>query len=47
MNIETLQIFLAAAVILAALSVAVVCAVGVVVWLAGGKLDHGKWHRLA
>jgi nitrate reductase NapE component len=47
MNIETLQILLAGAVILAALAVAVVCAVGVLVWLAGGKFDEGKWHPLA
>ena len=47
MNIETLQILLAGAVVLAALSVGVVCAVGVVVWLAGGKFDPERWHPLA
>lgn len=42
MNIATIQILLAAATVLAALAVGSVCAVGLVVWLAGGKLDAGK-----
>jgi hypothetical protein len=44
MNIATIQILLAAATVLAALAVGAVCAVGLVVWLAGGKLDAGKRH---
>lgn len=46
MNIETLHLLLAAATVLAALAVGAVCAVGLVVWLAGGKLDAGKRHKL-
>ena len=42
MNSETLDIILAAAAIVAALAVAAICALGLVVWLAGGKLDQHK-----
>lgn len=42
MTKEIIDIILATGALLAALAVAVVCGVGLVVWLAGGKLDHGK-----
>jgi len=34
-------------VIAAAAAVGLICALGLVVWLAGGKLDHGKDRRHA
>ncbi len=47
MSIEVLNIILAAFAVLAAMAVAAVCALGVVVWLAGGKLDQRKDKRMA
>jgi hypothetical protein len=46
MTLETLHLLLATATVLAALAVGAVCAVGLVVWLAGGKLEAGKRHRM-
>ncbi len=46
MNIDILQFILALGAVIAALAVAVVGAVGLVVWLAGGKLDQGKEHKV-
>ena len=42
MNIDSLNVILALGAVLAALAVAVVGGVGLVVWLAGGKLEQGK-----
>ena len=42
MNIEILDIILAAAAIVAAMAVAGICVLGLVVWLAGGKIDQRK-----
>jgi nitrate reductase NapE component len=42
MSIEILDTILATAAILAALAVAAICALGLIVWLAGGKLDQRK-----
>ena len=47
MNIEFLQIILAIGALGAALAVAVVCGVGLIVWLAGGKLGQGKNRKAA
>ena len=47
MTKEIIDIILAAGALLAALAVAVVCGVGLVVWLAGGKPDHGKDRKAA
>ncbi|MBI2814440.1 MAG: hypothetical protein HYX71_09160 [Opitutae bacterium] len=49
MNIDILQVLFALGAVLAALAVAVVGGVGMVVWLAGGKMAQGKdrktaWH---
>jgi nitrate reductase NapE component len=46
MSITTIQIFLAAATIMAALAVGLVCAVGLVVWLAGGQLAADKRSKM-
>ena len=42
MNREIIDILLAATVILAAAAVAAVCALGLIVWLAGGKMERRK-----
>ncbi len=42
MNKEFLDIILAVSAVVAALAIAATCAVGLVVWLAGGKLDQRK-----
>ena len=42
MNIAIVQFLLAAAAIVAALSVAAICVVGLIVWLAGGKMAQRK-----
>jgi hypothetical protein len=47
MNIGTLDIILAVATVVAALAVAAICALGLVVWLAGGKLDRRKDQKIA
>ena len=47
MHYDILEIILAAGVLLAALAVAAMCGVGLVVWLAGGKLDQGKDRKAA
>lgn len=47
MTKEIIDIVLVAGTLLAALAVAVVCGVGLVVWLAGGKLDRGKDRKAA
>ena len=45
MNIGILDIILAAAAVMAALAVAAICFLGLVVWLAGGKLVQRKDQR--
>jgi nitrate reductase NapE component len=47
MNNEFLDIVLAAGALMAALAVAVMCGVGLVVWLAGGKVDRRKDQKTA
>lgn len=42
-----MNLILMVGVIGAASAVSLTCAVGLVVWLAGGKLDHGKDRRHA
>lgn len=47
MHHDILDLIFAAGVLLAALAVAAMCVVGLVVWLAGGKLSQGKDRRAA
>ena len=47
MNIAIIDLILAAAALVAALAVAVIGALGLVVWLAGGKVDQRKDQKAA
>ena len=47
MNIDILQVLFALGAVMAALAVAVVGGVGMVVWLAGGKMAQGKDRKTA